>query len=107
METPPARPDTFEPDIAAARAAIAAALAAGRSWLDAAEVEAVLAAYRIPLPASRQAADPEEAAAAAAAIGFPVALKIRSPDITHKSDVGGIALDLADAARGAQRGGGA
>jgi acetyltransferase len=103
METPPARPVSselgmFEPDIAAARAAIATALAAGRSWLDAAEVEAVLAAYRIPLPASRQAADPGEAAAAADAIGFPVALKIRSPDITHKSDVGGIALDLGDAA---------
>jgi acetyltransferase len=98
MEAPPARPDDFEPDIAAAQAAIAAALAAGRAWLDAVEVAAVLAAYRVPLPASRQAADPEEAAAAAAAIGFPVALKIRSPDIIHKSDVGGIALDLADTA---------
>jgi acetyltransferase len=96
METPPVRPDRFEPDIAAARATIAAALAAGRSWLDTAEVACVLAAYRVPLPASRQAADPEEAAAAAEAIGFPVALKIRSPDITHKSDVGGIALDLRD-----------
>ena len=96
METPPARPDMFEPDLAAARAAIEAALAAGRAWLDADEVAAVLAAYRVPLPLSRQAADPEDAAAAAAAIGFPVALKIRSPDITHKSDVGGIALDLRD-----------
>ncbi len=98
METPPARPDMFEPDVAAARAAVAAALTAGRSWLDAAEVETVLAAYRIPLPASRQVADAEKVAAAADAIGFPVALKIRSPDITHKSDVGGIALDLGDAA---------
>jgi len=98
MEAPPARPDNFEPDIGAAQRAIAAALAAGRAWLDAVEVAAVLAAYRVPLPASRQAADPEEAAAAAAAIGFPVALKIRSPDIIHKSDVAGIALDLADAA---------
>jgi acetyltransferase len=103
METPPARAASselgmFEPDVAAARCAIAAALAAGRAWLDASEVEAVLAAYRIALPASRHAADPEEAAAAAAAIGFPVALKIRSPDITHKSDAGGIALDLGDGA---------
>ena len=97
METPPARPDRFEPDTARAAAAIAAALAAGRSWLDAGEVEAVLAAYRIPLPAARHAADPEAAAAAAASIGFPVALKIRSPDIPHKSDVGGIALGLGDA----------
>ncbi len=98
VEAPPARPDDFEPDIRAAQAAIAAALAAGRAWLDAVEVAAVLAAYRIPLPLSRQAADPEEAAASAEAIGFPVALKIRSPDITHKSDVGGIALGLADRA---------
>ncbi len=58
----------------------------------------MLAAYRVPLPVSRQAADPAEAAGAAEAIGFPVALKIRSPDIIHKSDVGGIALDLDDAA---------
>jgi acetyltransferase len=97
LEAPPARPDDFEPDIRAAQRAIAAALAAGRAWLDAVEVAAVLAAYRIPLPAMRQAADLEEAVAAAQAIGFPVALKIRSPDIIHKSDVGGIALDLADA----------
>ena len=98
METPPARPDPYEADEAAVRAAIAAALADGRAWLDAAEVEAVLAAYGIPHPASRLAADPGEAAAAAAAIGFPVALKICSPDIIHKSDVGGIALGLGDAA---------
>ena len=98
METPPARPDPFEPNIAAARAAIATALAADREWLDPEEVEAVLSAYRVPLPASRQAADPEEAASAAASIGFPVALKIRSPDISHKSDVGGIALGLGDGA---------
>ncbi len=98
METPPARPDPFEPDVAAAHGAIAAALASGRAWLDATEVAAVLGAYRIPLPSSRIAPDPAAAAVAAAAIGFPVALKINSPDITHKSDVGGIALGLGDAA---------
>jgi acetyltransferase len=98
METPPARPDPFEPDTAAARSAIAAANAAGRSWLEAEEVASVLSAYGIPTPTARGVADPDEAAAAAAAIGFPVALKIRSRDISHKSDVGGIALDLGDAA---------
>jgi acetyltransferase len=98
LETPPAQPEATEPDSAAAAAAIATALSAGRSWLDPEEVEAVLRAYSIPLPASRIAATPDAAADAAAAIGFPVALKIRSPDITHKSDVGGIALDLADRA---------
>jgi acetyltransferase len=58
----------------------------------------VLDAYRIPHPQSLLAADPDEAATAAAALGFPVALKICSPDIVHKSDVGGIALGLGDAA---------
>jgi acetyltransferase len=47
---------------------------------------------------ARLAASSEEAAEIAASIGFPVALKIRSPDITHKSDVGGVALALPDTA---------
>ena len=98
LESPSARPDQSVPDTAGAGGAIRAALAAGRAWLDAEEVEAVLGAYRIALPAARHAANPQEAAAAAQAIGFPVALKIRSPDITHKTDVGGVALDLGDAA---------
>ena len=98
LEAPPAHPDAARPDVAAAQRTIAAALAAGRSWLDPEEVEAVLAAYAIPGPASRIAVTPAQAAEAAAVIGFPVALKIRSADITHKSDVGGVALDLAAAA---------
>ncbi|HUC65649.1 MAG TPA: bifunctional acetate--CoA ligase family protein/GNAT family N-acetyltransferase [Stellaceae bacterium] len=99
METPAARPDTFEPDTAAARAAIAPALAGAPACLAAEQVSAVLGAYGIPLPQSRLAADAESAAAAARAIGFPVALKLRSPDITHKSDVGGVALNLGTAER--------
>lgn len=97
LEAPPARPDLFEPDDAAARTIIANALRAGRSWLDAEEAASVLAAYGIPQPRAKAAADADEAVAGATAIGFPVALKIRSPDITHKSDVGGVALGLADA----------
>src|SRR6266700_2593535 len=97
-ETPPARPDPFEPDIEAVRAVIATALRRGRAWLDVEETAAVLAAYGIPQPLARNAANPEEAAVTAGAIGFPVALKIRSPDITHKTDVGGVVLDLVDAA---------
>ena len=105
METPPARPDPFEPDALAARGVIIEALRAGKSWLDADGVAAVLSAYGIPQPVARNAAGPDEAAAAAAGIGFPVALKIRSPDITHKSDIGGIALGLvnADAVRAAAK----
>ena len=98
METPPARPDPFEPDVDPVRTIIANALCRGRSWLDAEEATSVLAGYGIPQPPARNAIDADEAATAAAAIGFPVTLKIRSPDITHKTDVGGVALDLADAA---------
>ncbi len=99
METPPARPDRFEPDVAAVRTVIADALGSGRSWLDAAAAAAVLAAYGIPQPLSQNAADAEEAAAAAAVLGFPVAVAIRSPDIIDKTENGGVALDLADEAQ--------
>ena len=96
METPPARPDPFEPDVEASRTVIADALRYGRSWLDPEEVAVVLAAYGIPQPLAWNAVDAEEAAAGAAAIGFPVALKIRSPDVTHKTDIGGVVLDVSD-----------
>jgi acetyltransferase len=98
METPPARPDPFEPDVGSVRTVIANALGRGATWLDAEETSGVLAGYGIPLPPARSAVDAEEAAAAAATIGFPVALKIRSPDIIHKTEIGGVALDLPDQA---------
>jgi acetyltransferase len=99
METPPARLDVFEPDVAAARHVIATALAAGRSWLNPEEAEALLTAYRIPIVANYLAEDPEKAASIAEKIRLPIVLKIRSPDVTHKSDVGGVALNLGDADR--------
>ncbi len=70
------------------------ALADGREWLSEPEAKAVLDAYRIPVVPTRTAADPRAAAAAAASLAGPVVLKILSPDITHKSDVGGVVLDL-------------
>jgi len=94
METPAARPADFAPDIARAHNAITSALSAGRTWLDMAELKAVLDAYGVPLPATRFVADAEGPAAVAAEIGHPVALKIRLPNLTHRSDVGGVALDL-------------
>ena len=63
------------------------------------EASAILAAYGIPIVANYIAGDPDQAASVAAKIGFPVVLKIRSPDITHKSDVGGVALNLGHAER--------
>ena len=56
----------------------------------------MLGAYGIPLTVGRHAANPDQAAAIARELGFPVVLKIWSPDIVAKSDVGGIALNLGD-----------
>jgi acetyltransferase len=99
LEAPPAAATAgAAADVAAARAVIAQALAAGREMLTEPESKAVLAAYGIPVVATRAvAAEPEAAVAAAEALGWPVALKILSAQITHKSDVGGVALNLADA----------
>jgi len=100
-ETPASLPE-LAPRADEARALIAAALAEGRELLSEPEAKAVLAAYGIPVVATRVARDPEEAVRIANEIGYPVALKILSPDVTHKSDVGGVALDL-DAPQGVLR----
>jgi acyl-CoA synthetase (NDP forming) len=68
------------------------------AWLEPGEIRALLAAYRIATAASAPARTAEEAAAAARRIGFPVAVKLASSAITHKSDVGGVVLDVADEA---------
>lgn len=94
------------PDLPAVQAIVREALSDGREMLNEAEAKAVLAAYGIPVVATR-VVPPEAAAAAevAGAIGYPVALKILSPDLTHKTDVGGVALglDTADEVREAAR----
>ncbi len=59
--------------------------------------KAALAAAGVPVLPERVVADPAAAAAAATALGFPVVLKIVSPDLPHKTEVGGVALGLADA----------
>ncbi|MEQ1867826.1 MAG: GNAT family N-acetyltransferase, partial [Micropepsaceae bacterium] len=101
METPAIRSHT-PPDRRAARATIELALAEHRDWLTAMEAHDVLAAYGIPSIRPRLAQSPEEAGQVATTIGFPVALKILSRDIVHKSDIGGVVLNLADAAAVAQ-----
>jgi len=62
-----------------------------------AELMSLLTAYGIACAAARLARSADEAVSAATAIGFPVAIKIVSPDIPHKADAGGVALDLPDA----------
>ena len=67
-------------------------------WLTQEELAPLLAAYDIPLPPAVLVKTAVDAAEAAQEMGFPVALKIASPDIAHKSDVGGVRLNLGDAA---------
>jgi acetyltransferase len=69
---------------------------AARVALGQGDLAGALAAYGVKLPPSAAAASADEAAGLADDIGYPVALKLLSPDITHKSDVGGVKLDLAD-----------
>ena len=98
MQVPPAAGTDTVVDRERAARVVRAALEAGRSMLTEPEAKEVLAAYGIAVVATRTAAGVDEAVAAATAIGYPVALKVLSPDITHKSDVGGVALDLDSAA---------
>lgn len=95
----PADQITEQPASARSTAAsiVTTALQEGRTLLSEVEAKAVLSAYGIAVvPTCTVSARPSEAARVAGEIGFPVALKILSPDISHKSDVGGVALNLAD-----------
>lgn len=74
--------------------ALAALRRAGAKQLGWPELAPVLAACGLRVAAGQLASTPDEAVAAARAIGFPVALKVVSPDITHKTDVGGVSLGL-------------
>ena len=94
MQVPPTVAADFAPDRAAAQAIVRAALDQGRSMLSEDESKTLLAAYGIPVVDTRRAETVEAALVCAQQIGYPVALKILSPDISHKSDVGGVALDL-------------
>lgn len=94
MEIPPSVSDDFTPSTDVARKVINEVLADHRDLLTEPEAKAVLAAYQIPIVGTRVAIDVDECRTHAEAIGFPVALKILSTDISHKSDVGGVALAL-------------
>ncbi|MER7788537.1 acetate--CoA ligase family protein [Streptomyces sp. NPDC097640] len=85
-------------DTAAVRAVLDAARAEGRSALTAPEGKLITDAYGIPTPAEGLAESADDAVALADRIGFPVALKIVSPDILHKTDAGGVQVGLNSAA---------
>src|SRR6185436_10169012 len=94
LEVPQETPAVL-PDRILSRSIVAQCLARGGGWLDAPDATRLLSAYGIPVVACHAAPDARAAAAIARDLGYPVVLKILSPDITHKSDVGGVAAGLA------------
>ena len=89
----------FQPpriDLTAAHRAIDGALADGRTFLLAHESRALMEALGVRMPRARVARSLSEAVLAAKEVGFPVVMKVVSKDIIHKSDAGGVALDLDD-----------
>jgi acetyltransferase len=95
---PPGEYVHFDVDADRVREVFARVRAAGRVELGEIEAREVIEAYGMRLPQSRLARSPEEAATLAAEIGFPVVMKISSPDILHKSDIGGVRVGVADPA---------
>lgn len=95
-ETPQALPDGWAPDQERVGRAFAAARHADRTLLTEVEAKDLLAAYDIPVVPTVACRTIEEALAAARQAGYPVVLKLLSETITHKSDVGGVQLNLAD-----------
>jgi acetyltransferase len=101
MAAPPSLPQDFAPDPTLVRPIIDGALrectAGQTTWLDPIAINKVLSAYGIALTPASLARDPDEAALAARphlAKAEAVVLKIQSPDIVHKSEVGGVRLNL-------------
>ena len=97
MEVPPSLPADFSPDVTTARRIVKQVVSEGRTWLNPMEVCGVMAAYSIQITPALFARDADEAAAAAApwlVLGQTVVAKILSVDIVHKSEVGGVRLNL-------------
>ena len=85
-------------DIYGAKLIIDCAVAEHRHILTTIESKAILSAFGIPITQTLVARTATEALIAAESLGFPVVMKIYSPDITHKQDVGGVQLNIANAA---------
>ncbi len=94
MEVPPSTAGEFVPRAKDAADIVKAVLSRGQEWLATTETTALLDCYGIAAPRSAIAREPADAADVAASFAGSVALKIVSQDIVHKSDVGGVAIDL-------------
>jgi len=94
MEVPPSKAENFRPDEAKAKSIIDAAVKDKQTWLDAVSLSDLFECYQIPIARSKAAKTPADVAAISADWKSPIVIKIMSPDITHKSDVGGVKLNL-------------
>jgi len=97
QQTPPPLSALADPDVEGARLIIENVLAERRKILSELESKALLSAFHIPVTQTLLARSANEAMMIATQLGYPVALKIDSPDISHKSDVNGVALDVRNA----------
>ncbi|MDO9073103.1 MAG: bifunctional acetate--CoA ligase family protein/GNAT family N-acetyltransferase [Rubrivivax sp.] len=97
QQTPPPLGGGAAPDTEGARLLIEGVLAERRKVLTEMESKSLLAAFHIPVTRTMLARSANEAMLIASQLGYPVALKIDSPDISHKSDVQGVALDVHNA----------
>lgn len=94
LEVPGPLTNAASPRLEEAQAIVDGALSEGRTQLSQVEGKALLSAFHIPVAEVRKATTAEEAAAAGQQLGFPVVMKIDSPNLSHKSDVGGVELNL-------------
>jgi acetyltransferase len=97
LQTPGPLSHHTQPDVEGARLLIENVLAERRHILSEMESKALLAAFHIPVTKTVVAHSPNEALLLAEQFGFPVAMKVSSPDLTHKSDAGGVRLNLSNA----------
>jgi acetyltransferase len=96
-ETPASVPHAFTPDVSKATGIIQNAYTQNRTILTEPESKQLLRAYQIPVPEGELVHSADDAVRVADRIGYPVVMKVVSPNIVHKIDVGGVAINLTDA----------
>jgi len=93
-QIPTATNELIQPDVAGARLIIERVLSEGRQILTAQESKAILAAFHIPVTQTISVASAKDAMIAAETLGFPVVLKVNMAEFSHKSDIGGVRLNI-------------
>jgi acetyltransferase len=93
-QRPPVQPETFQVDQGSVRRVLDKVKAGGRVGIGDVEAREIMEAYGIPTPRTLLARNPDEAVRFADEIGLPIVVKIASPDILHKTDVGGVKLNV-------------